>query len=265
MLRKYNAPATTTAAIQGQTALVRSSPMPEIVPAVARGREDRPVNGIHSNSQRRYSESMTTPPRELRRSSIRLPRPLWIGLAAVVLIVGGVGVRFGVPIWRQQAAIREIERVGGSIETDQQGPEWPREYIGDAWEKLFYSTWRVDLNYTDATNATLDQLTCLTRLESLWLDHTQVTDSGLAHLNGFKNLVGLWLGETQVTDAGLQHLARLPDLTVLVLNHTEVSDKGLEHLKGSTKLRILELRGTRVTDAGVSSLKRELPRLEVRR
>jgi len=202
---------------------------------------------------------------EPSRFSLRLPRPLWIGLATVVLVVAALWFQFGLPIWRQQVAIREIERLGGSFETDPRGPEWLQERLGSVWEKLFQCAWRVDLNYTDATDATLCQLACFTGLESLWLEHTRVSDSGLAHLNGFKNLVGLWLGETQVTDAGLLHLKGFADLTVLVLNHTEVSDAGLEHLKGSTKLQILEVRGTRVTDRGISDLRRALPSLEVRR
>ena len=44
---------------------------------------------------------------ELRRFSIRLPRPLWIGLAAIVLVVVAVGLRVGVPIYRQQVALWE--------------------------------------------------------------------------------------------------------------------------------------------------------------
>ena len=47
---------------------------------------------------------------EPRRFSIRLPRPLWIGVAAMV-VVGGVGLRIGLPIYWQQAAIREIKRM----------------------------------------------------------------------------------------------------------------------------------------------------------
>jgi len=45
-------------------------------------------------------------PSELGRFSIRLPRPLWIGLLAASLVVVAAGIQFVVPIWRQQAAIR---------------------------------------------------------------------------------------------------------------------------------------------------------------
>lgn len=63
----------------------------------------------------------TTP--ESRRFSIRLPRPLWIGLATVVLVVVTIGLQFGVPIYRRHVAIREIERLGGKFETSKGGPE----------------------------------------------------------------------------------------------------------------------------------------------
>jgi hypothetical protein len=38
-----------------------------------------------------------------------------MGLAAVVVIIAGLALRFGLPIDRQQAALREIERLGGKV------------------------------------------------------------------------------------------------------------------------------------------------------
>src|SRR5579864_1082896 len=72
-----------------------------------------------------------------RRFSIRLPRPLWIGLATVVLVVVAVTLRIGVPIYREQAAIREIERVGGKTERRPVGPEWLRRLVGDEKTLIF--------------------------------------------------------------------------------------------------------------------------------
>src|SRR5258708_31333390 len=68
---------------------------------------------------------------ERRRFSICLPRPLWIGMAAAVLVVLAVGSRFGVPIYRQQVAIWEIERLDGFVETIDCGPQWLRRLFGD--------------------------------------------------------------------------------------------------------------------------------------
>ena len=74
---------------------------------------------------------------EPRRFSIRLPRPMSIFLATVLLVVVSVGLRFGIPIYRQQVAIREIEQVGGSATTVPGGPAWLRKFIGDERMKIF--------------------------------------------------------------------------------------------------------------------------------
>jgi hypothetical protein len=69
---------------------------------------------------------------ERRSFVIRLPRPLWIGVTAMVLIVVSMGVGFVIPIWRQQVAIREIRRLGGRIEINNGGPQWLRKRVTDA-------------------------------------------------------------------------------------------------------------------------------------
>ena len=58
-------------------------------------------------------------------------------MATAVLVVVAVGLHFGFPIYRQQVAIREIERVGGSVETRDGGPEWLRDQVGAERMKLF--------------------------------------------------------------------------------------------------------------------------------
>src|SRR5262245_8096366 len=83
------------------------------------------------------TEDANPTPFASRRFSIRLPRPLWIGLATILLIVVAVGLHIGVPIYREQVAIREIERLGGYVQTEQGGPKWVRECIGDQRMKLF--------------------------------------------------------------------------------------------------------------------------------
>src|SRR5262249_61895470 len=65
------------------------------------------------------------------RRSIRLPRPLWIGMGAIVLVLTTIALRVGVPIYRQQVAIREIERLGGWVVTEERGPNWLRRWFGD--------------------------------------------------------------------------------------------------------------------------------------
>jgi len=70
---------------------------------------------IFSPARPRYPDGMfatdpATP--ERRRFAIGLPRLLWIGVAAVVLVVVALGLRIGLPIYRHQAAIHTIERIG---------------------------------------------------------------------------------------------------------------------------------------------------------
>jgi hypothetical protein len=62
-------------------------------------------------------------PPEPLRCSIRLPRPLWIGVAAAVLIVVVIGLQFGMPILQRAAAIRHLESIGGDVTTV------PRDFI----------------------------------------------------------------------------------------------------------------------------------------
>jgi hypothetical protein len=176
---------------------------------------------------------------EFHGYSIRLPRPLWIGLAAVILIVGGIALRFGLRIDQQQTAIREIERLGGDVESEPGGPDWLREWLDDEWMEPFDTVTDVHLAETPATDNTLQQLGWLAGLRGLHLGGTRVTDAGLAYLNDLHQLERLSLDETQITDTGLTHLQRL------------------------TNLKFLNVAATRVTDAGISELKRALPKLTV--
>src|SRR5262245_2417071 len=100
--------------------------------------------GIHLRVGERYPDGMSVKatPNPLsiqpRRFSIRLPRPLWIGSVAGVLVVVAVGLPIGVPVYRQYVAIREIEEVGGRVETYARGPKWLRRQFGDCqWMKPF--------------------------------------------------------------------------------------------------------------------------------
>jgi hypothetical protein len=173
------------------------------------------------------------------RRLIRLPRPLWIGVVTVLLIVVALGLRIGIPIYRQQVAIREIQRLGGVVQFRARGPIWLRERIPARFNELFGEVDFVSLSETSATDATL------------------------AHLQGLDGLKQIWLTATSVTDSGMPHLKGLTNLQILFLDRTRVTDAGLAHLKGLTRLRILALLQTPVSDAGVAELKRELPNLTV--
>ncbi|HRQ90957.1 MAG TPA: ribonuclease inhibitor, partial [Bacteroidia bacterium] len=66
---------------------------------------------------------------------------------------------------------------------------------------------RLHLENTGITDAGLDALKGLERLEYLNLYGTQVSDAGLQKLAGLKNLKKLFVWQTKATDAGAAKLA----------------------------------------------------------
>ncbi|MFN0056482.1 MAG: hypothetical protein ACKV0T_30410 [Planctomycetales bacterium] len=176
---------------------------------------------------------------ETRRFSIHLPRPLWLCLGTFVVVIVAGGIRFGMPVYRRQVAIREIERVGGIVATRNVGPVWLRSVVGEEWMQRFDDV--VEVYLTD----------------------TQFTDAGLRHLEALSALRLLNLRGTQSSDAGLVHLEALSHLETLDLNSTNVTDAGLVHLKGLTRLQRLFVMGTQVTAEGVADLEAALPDLAI--
>src|SRR5262245_3834716 len=143
--------------------------------------------------------------RDPPRFPIRVPRPFWIGVAAVVLVVVAIALQIGIPIYRQQVAIRRIKRLGGRAHTENGGPEWLRRWIGDERMSVFDEVVRVDLEGTNCSGDDLTGLEGLHRLEFLFLGRTEITDNGLAHISRLPRLRRLDLRVTRVTDAGLAH------------------------------------------------------------
>lgn len=207
---------------------------------------------------------------EPRRFSIRLPRPFWIGVAAISVVVFGVLIRFGVVAYRQQIALRGIDQIQrphsfARARTIRRGPEWFRGWVGEGTMALFDDVQSLDLGYRQdlgsmqITDADVGRLSVLSDLRELRLDGTDVTDAGLEQLRVLKSLESLSLEYTRITDAGLAHLIGLPRLKCLNINHTDVSDAGLIHLARMTNLKTLWLDETRVTRSGAEKLNSELP------
>lgn len=198
------------------------------------------------------------------------PRPRrWIPVsvkmfAAVLgLLLLGSLLRIGLPIYRQQAATREIERLGGNFGTKRGGPEWLREWLGDEWMKLFDTVTNVNLSNTKASDGTMGRLCWLTSLQTLYLDRTQITDAGLARMKASTALKDLSLDSTRITDMGLAHLTELRVLEKLSLSGTQITDAGLARLKSLTSLKLLHIARTRTTDGGIADLKQVLPMVSV--
>lgn len=155
-------------------------------------------------------------------------------------------------------------------------------------------------------DAGMRQLTGLQALESLGISsNSEMTDAGLESIGQLKRLQTLTLLAPQIEGAGLRHLAKLPGLQnlglgagardisalpefpslrslsltgaairdealaplakcggleILVLDKTKASDKTVKQLSGLTRLRGVSLRDTQVGDDGLAALQ-QLPDL----
>lgn len=197
------------------------------------------------------------------RYSIPLPRPFWIGLAAAVLLVAAVALRIGAPIYQEQAAIREIERLGGTVFVEKGGPVWLRNRLGDERMTWFEHVNSVQLYGIRATDGACVHLARFSHLQHLALDGAEITDGGLVSLAGLTNLTTLSLGNTRITDSGLVRLLGLTNLVWLSLNHTQISDAGLDQLHDLKNLSRLQIRGTKASPKGIGRLEKALPQLDI--
>ena len=114
---------------------------------------------------------------------------------------------------------------------------------------------RLNLSYTDISDANLAALHGLDRLRYLDLTSTDIGDNGLAQLKPLTGLTDLLLNYGRFTDKGLQALAALPNLQRLEVARTRVTDAGVGALAGLTHLQHLNLNYTKVTDTGIATLK----------
>jgi uncharacterized protein YjbI with pentapeptide repeats len=200
---------------------------------------------------------------------------MFAGLAVILAGVSAWRIAIG---YRQLLAIREVERLGGSVRSEPVGPTWLRDRLGADRMRLFDKVVSVDLGgqSTDdtlrllgrmpslksldvvacphITGAGLAHLEALTNLEMLLLNGLNVTDVDLIHLHGLVKLKKLFLTRMHLTDAGLVHLKRLKALELLDLSVTQITDSGLAELSGLTNLSWLSLTNTRVTDDGLAKL-----------
>jgi hypothetical protein len=145
------------------------------------------------------------------------------GLLALPLLLAIPGIWLGVKMehaGRQKAVIEVIENLGGVVWYDYQfdkydipnskyaeppGPPWLRRYLGD---DFFITVTKLDLTQTEIGNAELQQIECLTDLQSLSLGD-MVGDAGLAHLSGLSKLQWLDLRKTQCTATGIAGLQKV--------------------------------------------------------
>jgi hypothetical protein len=110
----------------------------------------------------------------------------------------------------------------------------------------------------DRSLACLSGISTLRRLDLRW---TNVTDAGMIRLSSLRELRELLLDGTDVSDASCKVFAELINLEELSIPRTHLSGAGLECLQTLSKLNRLHLDGTLLTPIGVKCLS-ALPRLE---
>jgi internalin A len=117
----------------------------------------------------------------------------------------------------QAKAVAEIQKLGGKVTMDEKNPDKPITSVYLAKSKV--------------SDAGLERLERLTRLQSLILSNTNVTDTGLVHLKGLTQLQTLHLSGTKITDAGLVNIQGLANLQNLFMLRTQVTDEGVKKLQ----------------------------------
>ncbi len=139
-----------------------------------------------------------------------------------------------------------------------------KSYRDENSENSFFEFYDIGIWHprSQITDAGLECLKRLSRLQVLSLNGVHITDAGMEHLGELRQLRYLSVFAPAVTDAGLKHLERLEELEGLFLPAADVTDSGLECLKGLRKLRELLVHGPGITGAGFKHLK-ALSQLEV--
>jgi hypothetical protein len=192
--------------------------------------------------------------REPRRFPIRLPRPLWIGLAAILLIMVATGLRFGVSGYQRRVAVGEIERFNGSIDyLNRRGPEWFLVWMNEdrmQWfsdpDHLVFWPGEENLRRRSRSGGVIvptvgpliddDNLKCvlgLPNLESLDLAFSSVSDAGIKHLNGLRKLEKLRLEGSDVSNASIPILSQMKTLKKLNVWHTQITRSGARALEAA--------------------------------
>lgn len=166
---------------------------------------------------------------------IRLPPPSLLLVGMLLLCAVTLARWYSVRFQRQQALIRYVESLGGSVETVAVEPSWARdllvEQVGVDRARAFDHVTTVDLTLAHIDDDGLENLCGLSRLQRLDLCFTPISSDGLQHLSGLTSLNSLDLRITRVDDEALHHLSSLKDLKELWLCDTLVSDAAVDDLR----------------------------------
>ncbi len=87
---------------------------------------------------------------------------------------------------------------------------------------------KIDLTNKEVTDADLENLSILRKLQSLTLYGTKVSDAGLDYLTKIEGLKEMDLTKTNITDNGLKKLAEIKSLEKLHVHNTLITNEGLK-------------------------------------
>ncbi len=116
-------------------------------------------------------------------------------------------------------------------------------------------------NGANATDADMEHIQALSRLERLDLSSTHISDIGLTKLTALRELKYLDLAGTKIADDGIGAISALSKLENLCVYGTNVGDIGVARLDGLSSLKYLDLSRTKITDAAAIHVAR-FPSLE---
>jgi hypothetical protein len=170
---------------------------------------------------------------------------------------------------REQRAIAdEITKLGGEAFYDYQydldayygnkrgepsGPLWLRNLFND---DLFNNLAGVAMLEHPISDGQLQRLANLHYLKSMMLWKAEnITDAGMEHLKSLTKLECFSLNNSKVTDAGVKFIQRFTKLKRLCFcNQLEITDAGLQYIKNLKELKYLELSNMNITDSGLETI-----------
>jgi hypothetical protein len=142
------------------------------------------------------------------RSRVRLPRPLWIGLVAVALLVGSLLATTGLRVHGQMIAIRAIESRGGAVGTVRHRTDWPRRLFAYPTYKAFEVVEFVNWENGALSDADVGWLLDLSSVRRMNLRDTNVTGAGILRLKDLPQLELVLLEGSNASEAEIDELQR---------------------------------------------------------
>lgn len=102
------------------------------------------------------------------------------------------------------------------------------------------------------------------RVRQLHLCNTLITDATLQYIASLSRLELFCIDDTYIDGSGFRFLRASPSLSYISLRDSEVTDEHLDDLGACHHLRYVDLRNTHVTADGVARLQQALPHCEIR-